>query len=527
MNYGSTPILLSNSGRRQRIEIQARLLNNLYNYSGKVIQRCPISSIQTRKTATWSEDIGASPISSLVDLVQRTLISLPPRVRTSAASPGFCERRHRMTNPQLIENSVYLTKQNRKTLWLAALGGALESYDFVIFVFFASTIGDLFFPPGIPDWLRQFQTFGIFAVGYLVRPISGVLMAHSGDLRGRKRMFTFSIFLMALATLGIGLLPTYLVLGPLAPVCLLLLRIGQGAAVGGEVPGAWVFVSEHVRPSRIGLACGLLTSGVTGGILLGSLVATGLNLALPPNQLASYGWRLAFLFGGLFGLLSVYLRRLLAETPVFEELRAHRALANQMPLKTVVQGYRWEILLSVLLTWMLSAAVVVTILMTPALLEKVYHVPRLESLQANCLATLGLAVGGILVGWLIDRFGPARVLLIGCPLLALAAYQLYALIQTSPAFLIPLYTFTGLTVGVGLVVPYVMIKAFPAPIRFTGVSLSYNVSYAIFGGFTPLFVAWLLQFDRLGPAHYIVAVCLVGFGAGVFLLFRGSSRQTN
>jgi MFS family permease len=432
-----------------------------------------------------------------------------------------------MTNPQFVTSSSRLTKQNRRTLWLAALGGALEAYDFVIFVFFANTIGDLFFPAGISDWLRQFQTFGIFAAGYLIRPLSGVLMAHVGDLRGRKQTFTFSIFLMALATLGIGLLPTYLTLGPIAPVCLLLLRIGQGAAVGGEVPGAWVFVSEHVPRSQIGVACGLMSFGVTGGILLGSLIATGLNIALPPSQLASYGWRIAFLLGGLFGLLSVYLRRLLAETPVFEELKARRALANEMPLKAVFRGYRLEIILSVLLIWMLSAAVVVTILMTPALLERVYHVPRVESLQANCLATLGLAVGGVLFGWLTDRLGPGRVLLVGCPLLGVAAYALYALIQVSPALLIPLYTFTGLAVGIGMVGPCFMIEAFPAPIRFTGVAFSYNASYAIFGGFTPLLVSWLLQFDHMGPAHYVVAVSLLGFGIGSFLCFRGSARRRN
>jgi len=377
----------------------------------------------------------------------------------------------------------------------------------VIFVFFANTIGDLFFPPGIPDWLRQFQTFGIFAVGYLIRPLSGVIVAHSGDLRGRKQMFTFSIFLMALATLGIGLLPTYRTLGPIAPVCLLLLRIGQGAAVGGEVPGAWVFVSEHVRPSWIGLACGLMSFGVSGGILLGSLIATGLNIALPPSQLASYGWRMAFLPGGMFGLLSLYLRRLLAETPVFQELKARRALASEMPPKAVFRGYRLEIILSVLLTWMLSANVVVMILMAPALLEKLYHVPRVESLQANSLATLALGVGGVLAGWLTDRFGPGRVLLVGCPVLGVAAYAFYALIQISPEFLIPLYTLTGLAVGIGMVGPCYMIEAFPAPIRFTGVAFTYNTGYAIFGGFTPLLVSWLLQFDRMGPAHYVVAMC--------------------
>ena len=169
-----------------------------------------------------------------------------------------------------------LTAREYKTLCLATLGGLLEFYDFIIFVFFANTIGELFFPPEIPDWLRQFQTFGIFAAGYLARPLGGVLMAHAGDLRGRKQVFTLSIFLMALPTLGIGLLPTYAKLGIWAPVLLLLLRILQGVAVGGEVPGAWVFVGEHVDPSDVGLACGILTGGLTGGILIGSLVATSL-----------------------------------------------------------------------------------------------------------------------------------------------------------------------------------------------------------------------------------------------------------
>jgi MFS family permease len=147
-----------------------------------------------------------------------------------------------------------LTARDYKTLWLATLGGVLEFYDFIIFVFFANTIGNLFFPPGIPDWVRQFQTFGIFAVGYLVRPLGGIIMAHAGDLRGRKRMFTLSIFLMALPTLGIGLLPTYADVGIWAPILLLLLRILQGAAVGGEVPGAWVFVSDVPSPFAKGNA---------------------------------------------------------------------------------------------------------------------------------------------------------------------------------------------------------------------------------------------------------------------------------
>jgi MFS family permease len=292
----------------------------------------------------------------------------------------------------------------------------------------------------------------------------------------------------------------------------------QGVAVGGEVPGGWVFVSEHVHPSRVGFACGTLTAGLTGGILLGSLVATGLNMLLSREQLAAYGWRLPFVLGGAFGLMSVYLRRWLAETPVFEELKERRALAAETPLKAVIRDHRVAVVLSGLLTWMLSAAIVVVILMTPALLEKVYNVQAVATLQANCIATLGLTAGCVLAGCLTDRFGPGRVLLLGCPLLGVAAYLLYAGVNFAPSLVMPLYAFAGFTVGIVAVVPCVMIAAFPPQIRFSGISFSYNVGYAIFGGLTPIFVSWLIRFDSLAPAYYVGALCLLGFGVGVFLV---------
>ena len=130
----------------------------------------------------------------------------------------------------------------------------MEFYDFVIFVFFANEIGKLFFAASQPDWIRQAQTFGIFAAGYLARPLGGIVMAHFGDTRGRKRMFTLSVLLMAIPTLLIGLLPTYQSIGMMAPLLLLSMRVLQGVAIGGEAPGAWVFVAEHARPGRAGFA---------------------------------------------------------------------------------------------------------------------------------------------------------------------------------------------------------------------------------------------------------------------------------
>ncbi|MQA23518.1 MFS transporter [Rugamonas sp. FT103W] len=413
-----------------------------------------------------------------------------------------------------------LTRQDYKTLSLSALGGALEFYDFVIFVFFTAVLGKLFFPPSMPDWLRVLQTFGIFAAGYVVRPLGGIIMAHFGDLLGRKRMFTMSILLMAVPTLLMGLLPTYASIGLAAPVLLLLLRVMQGAAVGGEVPGAWVFVSEHVPARHIGYACGTLTAGLTAGILLGSVVATGINTAFTPDQVADGAWRLPFLLGGIFGLGAMYLRRWLHETPVFAELQQRKALAAEMPLKTVLRNHRGPVVISMLLTWMLSAAIVVVILMTPTLLQKIYGFDPHTSLVANTVATLCLSIGCLVAGVLADRIGARTTLFGGALLLAVCTYVFYTTIKGSPDLLLPLYALVGFSVGVVGAVPCVLVKAFPAQVRFSGLSFSYNLSYAIFGGLTPVVVALMLKNNPLAPAYYVIAVSVIGMITALFVKER-------
>lgn len=431
------------------------------------------------------------------------------------------------TVTQAYDHSRPLNRQDYKTLSLAALGGALEFYDFIIFVFFAVVIGELFFPADIPEWLRQFQTFGIFAAGYLARPLGGIIMAHFGDLIGRKRMFTLSILLMALPTLMIGLLPTYAVLGIGAPLALLGLRILQGAAIGGEVPGAWVFVAEHVPARRVGLACGTLTAGLTAGILLGSLIATAVNKNLTPAEVSEWGWRIPFLLGGIFGIVAMYLRRWLHETPVFAEMQANKALAEELPLKTVLRSHKGSVVISMLLTWLLSAGIVVVILMTPTYLQKVHGISPADALTANSLSILALTLGCIVYGRLIDALGSGPTFMLGSLLLAGSSYAFYHGMVAGTEQLVPLYMLAGFAVGIVGAVPYVMVNAFPAVVRFSGLSFSYNVAYAIFGGLTPMLVTLWMKNDVLAPSHYVVSLSALGFAIGLLLwLQQRSQRQS-
>ena len=411
-----------------------------------------------------------------------------------------------------------LSRAQLKTLALASLGAALEFYDFVIFVFFAATMGALFFPADMPEWLRLVQTFGIFAAGYLARPLGGIVMAHFGDLSGRKRMFMLSILMMAIPTLLMGLLPTYAQAGVLAPILLLLLRIMQGAAIGGEAPGAWVFVSEHVPPRHRTLACGALSAGLCSGILIGSLVARATDAMFDQAEVLAWGWRLPFIVGGVFGLLAMVLRRQLHETPVFTELRARRALAAELPLKTVVRDHAGAVLLAMLLTWLLTAAVVVTLLMMPTLLQGL-GVSRADALAGNTLAIFATVLANLAAGWLADRFGPGRVLVLWSASLG-AAFWLFYGNALAGAYSPALYVVAGASVGLTALVPALAVGGFPPQVRFSGLSFAYNLAYAIAGGLTPVLLSLAIRDNPAAPMQYIAAMAVLGIALGLYLSVR-------
>ncbi|MDH0113885.1 MHS family MFS transporter [Agrobacterium pusense] len=420
-----------------------------------------------------------------------------------------------------------LNSQDYKTLGLSALGGALEFYDFIIFVFFATVIGHLFFPPEMPDWLVMIQTFGIFAAGYLVRPLGGIVLAHYGDRYGRKRVFAFSILLMALSTLGMALMPTYATIGVAAPILLIILRMLQGAAIGGEVPGAWTFVAEHVPFRRVGLACGFLTSGLSFGIMLGSLIAFAINSLFTPEDVAGYAWRIPFLLGGIFGLIAVYLRRWLEETPIFVEMKKSKSLTDKLPLGLVLKHHMRGVIISALLTWVLSAAIVVTTLMTATFLQKLYGYTPTQALAGTSFGTLFLIFGVIIAGALIDRIGSGLFFMGASIFFGIATFTFYSYAGTSLQTMFVLYGVMGLSVGMAGAVPYVMVRAFPASVRFSGLSFAYNVSYAVFGGLTPIGVTTALAINPMAHAWYLVFIAVLAFAIGLYLYLRGSEIESH
>lgn len=409
-----------------------------------------------------------------------------------------------------------LNGKDLKTLVLSSLGGTLEFYDFVIYALYIDAIvKPLFLPESLDPMTKDLFAWGIFAAGYLVRPVGGIIMAHFGDKAGRKQMFTLSVAMMALPTFIIGILPTYETIGIVAPLLLLLMRMLQGAAIGGEMPGAWVFIAEHTPKQRYGLGVGTLTSGITGGILLGFLVTIIIDMCFSKGDILGYAWRIPFIIGGVFGVISVYLRRFLSETPIFKELAARKALEKSIPVVTVLKKHKKACLVVALYTWSLSTAIMVGILITPGrIVGGIYQVANIDWRIAGCIGALTLTLGCILFGWLEDKIGTTKNVIVAWGGLAISSLYFYSSLSVdmTTATLYWLYALFGLFVGAIAITPMIGTRAFPPSIRYSGLSFSYNLAYALFSAVTPTLTLYLLSPSHILGEYYYM-------GAGVYIAF--------
>ena len=407
-------------------------------------------------------------------------------------------------------------RSDYKTLGLAALGGALEIYDFIIFVFFALTLSQLFFPPEMPEWLRLLQSFGIFVTGYLARPLGGILMAHFADRLGRKKVFSLSILMMALPCLLIGIMPTYAQIGYFAPLLLLLLRVFQGAAVGGEVPSAWVFVAEHAPAGHRGYALGFLQAGLTFGYLLGALTATFLAQAFTPVEILDYAWRYPFLLGGVFGVIGVWLRRWLSETPVFMAMQGRREQTVELPLRSVLREHRLAMLPAMILTCVLTSAVVVFVVITPTMMQKTFGMTASHTFALSALGIVFLNIGCVLAGLLVDRIGAWRTVMLYSLLLPLGIGVLYTCLISGGDWVGLAYAVAGLGCGVVGAVPSVMVSLFPARVRVSGISFTYNIAYAAWASITPLLLIGLMPWSPWVCVIFCAVMGAVGVSSAAY-----------
>ncbi|KAA5835290.1 MHS family MFS transporter [Saccharopolyspora hirsuta] len=380
----------------------------------------------------------------------------------------------------------------RRILASSFIGSAIEFYDFILYATAASLVfGKLFFA-GMPPAVGLFASFSTLAVGYVARPLGGAIFGHFGDRLGRKGVLILSMVLMGAATTAIGLLPTSAQIGVVAPTLLVVLRLVQGLAVGGEWGGAMLVALEHAPPERRGFAASFANMGGPAGAVLATLVVAAFS-ALPDAHFLSWGWRVPFLLSAVLIGIGLLIRVKVAETPLFLELE-DEAERRKIPLLEVVGQYPRNLVLGIVAG---MSSYTVQGLMTVWAVAHVIGlgVDRTGVLNVKAVGAALTVVGIWFAARLSDRFGRRPVMLAGMVAGAVLAYPITLLLQSGTlwGFAIGLFLANGIVQGV-IFGPFGAFAAelFPTRMRYTGASLAYQTASTLGAGFTPVIASGLV-----------------------------------
>lgn len=415
----------------------------------------------------------------------------------------------------------------KKSVFATGIGNAMEWFDFALYSYLAVIISKNFFSPVQNDELKLIFTFATFAIAFLLRPVGGIVFGKIGDKLGRKVVLTFTIVMMAISTLIIGLLPTYDQIGIWAPILLLLARILQGFSVGGEYAGAMVYIAESSPDNkRIRLGSGL-EIGTLSGYIVASILVTILFWALPDAQMESWGWRIPFFLSAPIGLIGLYLRTHLEETPIFENDVADQD--EQLSVIEIIKQYKKDILICVVFVAFFNITNYILLGYMPSYLDETIGISDKISTPITALVLLIMVPFAMTFGRLGDKIGNKKVIstgLILAILVSVASFQLLNLGGLGFLFIGLLMLGIVLSVYEGTM-PGSLPTLFHTDIRYRTLSWTFNISVSLFGGTTPLVASWLVHAtgNNLAPAFYLLAVSVIGLVVVVFL-FEDTSKKS-
>lgn len=410
----------------------------------------------------------------------------------------------------------------RRVILSCMIGNALEWYDFALYGYFATIIGQLFFPTS-SQFASLMATFGIFAAGFIMRPLGGIIFGYIGDKIGRKSALMWSIYLMAIPTALIGLLPTYEQIGWIAPTCLTLIRLAQGLSMGGEFTGSMIFVVEHAENGKRGFYGSLVVLSLFIGLLVGSTIATLTFYFLEESQVVSWGWRIPFLLSVVGGFIGTFMRKAVHEPEQFEKAKKQNK-ENVTPLKELFTFHSKTIVLVIFMELTLSVGFFVIFAFISNYLSALLEFDKSTSMLLTTISVISAGAIAPLAGWVSDRVGRKPVLIAGSLGFVLLSYPLFLSFQDVVWYMPVLaQTILGLFMGIFFsTIPAMLVELFPTNVRYSGLSIAHSLSMAIFGGSAPFLATWFIQAtgNQAAPGLYLAIAALMSMVACFFLKDR-------
>ncbi len=408
----------------------------------------------------------------------------------------------------------------RRAIAASALGNATEWFDYGIYAYGLSYISAALFPGSTAQ--ATLFALATFAISFLIRPLGGLFWGPLGDRLGRKQVLATTIILMSLATLLVGLVPTYAHIGWWAPTLLIVLRMIQGFSTGGEYGGAATFMAEYAPDHKRGFCGSFLEFATLAGFSLGALLMLGCSVVLGNTAMHEWGWRLPFLIAAPLGLIGFYLRSKLEDTPVFVELE--RTSQNEKPgsvtLKALIAGYWRPLVLLGGLVVALNVVNYVLLAYMPTFMQKQLGMSDNMSLLVPLIGMLTMMVFLPFAGTFSDRVGRKSVWWFSLVGLFVAAIPMFLLMKQGLVGALIGFSVLGLLYVPQLASISAMFPAmFPTHVRYAGMAIAYNVSTSIFGGTAPMINEWFIARtgNVLVPAYYMMGACVIGALALIFV----------
>ena len=399
----------------------------------------------------------------------------------------------------------------RRALGACAIGNATEWFDYSTYGFLAIILGSVFFPSEDPT-ISLLSSFAVFGVAFAIRPLGGLVFGPLGDKLGRQRILAFTIILMAAATFTVGLLPGYATIGIWAPILLVFLRLVQGFSAGGEYGGAATFMAEYAPDDRRGFWTSWLEFGSLTGYFMGAGLVTLLTVGLSDAAMSSWGWRVPFLLGGPLGVVGLYLRLKLEDTPNFKALE-EAGEVEETPLRdTFTHAWRpMLLLLGIMIIGHIGNYVLLAYMVN--YLQNTMNVGGTTALLITFIAIVFMLAVIWRVGTLSDRFGRKTVLTAACGGFIVFSYPAFWLISLGnwPTTMLGMLILALCQVLILGTIPSTLPALFPTEVRYTGFAISYNIAAAAFGG-TAAFVAGYLVSatgSNYAPAFYLMGAAVI------------------